>query len=670
MRFDNQEIMMQYNLYYENASIIISLLLMYYFGKTKKSSGFQNRIFMVLIICNVLTALFDVANKTINVSGETVNILNITTMGYFLTHLMILPLLFFYVLSSIKNWYELTTKFKFFILLPITMAFIVLLTNPLSKYVFHYEDDGSYVRGPGYIMLYLLVAVYACFTLYLLFYYRQYFSFVRKVVFIVVLSMLLLVMGIQAYMHNMRVETFGITYSLLLMFFVIQNPKDQVDTESGLYNMDSFREVMGLNIASGKYFNLVEIIISDFDEVKTEKILGKSKEEASVPLACQIGNYLKELSEDITAYRIKNNLFCIEMENTSEEDIIKIIRNIRKRFTNTWNVNGYEVTYKIKMCHIAIPEEIDTFARLMGVINGSVSKDLNKELLSVSDFDLGKLERLNGLNAAILNGLEENSIEVVFSPVCEVKNRTIVSTDTSVRLFDSSIGYISKDEILEFAEKNGKIGVFSRIQFEKVCDFIKENNPREMGLSFVGIELTSAMCHQVGFVDYMIKKVEELNINPDIICFKISEYTFHMAPDLVREIMDTLHNKGFKFALNDYGSGFTNIASVYELNFDIIKISDKVVREAMVNDKARITLESSFDLAKDLGMNTVAAGIDDEKSLDILANTGCEFAIGKYFLEDINSRELVNILVAQENIKSFESTADMTVNPLGKGGIA
>lgn len=659
---------MQINLYYEYASIVISLFLLVYFGTTKKSSGFQNKVFLMLIIANTFTAAFDVINKLIDYKGGNVDLLRLTTMGYFITHLMILPLIFFYILSSIKNWYELTAAFKIFISFPISVAFIVLLSNPITHFIYTYEANGDYIRGPGYIMLYILVGIYMGLMLFLLVYYREYFSFIKKVIFILEILILIASMLIQAINYNQRVETFGITYSLLLMFFFIQNPRDQVDVETGLYNVTSFYEVMGLNLASGNYFNLVEVIVSDFDEVNLKKVKKKSND-VSNTLAFQIGEFLKEV-EDVTVYRLKNNVFCLEISDMAEEDIIKVIRKIRNRFTMPWNVNGYDVQYKIKMCHIAIPEEIDTMAKLTGIINGSLFKDINKEILSVSDFDLGKLERQTGLNAAIAKGLEDNNMEIVFSPVCSVKDRRIISADTSVRIFDSEIGYISKDEILDFVEKNGKIGLFSRIHFEGICRFIKEYNPLELGIMFVGVELTSAMCHQIGFVDYMVNRVEELNIKPTAICFKVSEYTVHMAPELIRDIMAKLQAKGFKFALDEYGSGFTNLASIYELNFDYIKISEQVVKEAMINDKAKITLESTFELAKDLGMRTVVGGIDNEQWFNIIANAGCEYAIGAYFLENINSRELINILVAQENVSAMENIKASFNKPLEGGGIA
>lgn len=654
---------MQINLYFEYASIIISVLLLVYFGTTRKVSNFHNKVFLTLIIANTLTAFFDVTNKLLDFYGGKLDYLRLTTMGYFVTHLMILPLIFFYVLTTVKNWYELDTRFKVVVTLPIALAFAILLSNPFTSIVYHYDADGTYNKGDGYIMLYILVAFYMLLMIYVLFYYKEYFSVVKRVLLCGEIAIIIVALFIQSVDYSLRVETFGITYCLLFMFFFLQNPNDQLDIETGLYNRNSFYDVMSLNIAAKRYFNLVEIIVTDFDDV----YVGEN-ENGGETIPSQIAEFLRnldptngdnenDLEGKIDVYRIQNNLFCLQITDMPEEEIIKLIKIIRKRFKQPWNQNNYEVFYKVKMCHISVPEDIDSLAKLVGIIKGSVAIDDNKELLSVSDFDLGRLERQTGLNAAISKALNEERIEIVFSPVCSVNSRRIVSADTNMRIFDKEIGYINEEEIIDFAERNGKIATLYIQQLNKLCKFITDNNPKSLGLEFIGVELSAAMCHQVGFIEYLISKIKEYNIDPSLVCFRVSEYTVHKAPDTIKEITAQLREEGFKFCLDDYGSGFTNLASIYELSFDIIKISNSVMKEAASNTKARITLESTFDLAKDLGMHTVVGGIDSEEYFEIITKAGCQYALGEYFLVNISEKELINILVAQENAMAFTNVS-------------
>lgn len=655
---------MQVNLVFEYASIIISVLLLVYFGTAKKVASFHNKIFASLVVINAVTALFDVINKIMSYKGVAVLWLDVTTMGYLVTHLIVLPLTFFYVLTSVKDWYDLGLRLKVITITPIILVLCSLLTNPFTNFIYTYEADGTYIRGEGYILLYGITAFYMIFMLFLLFYYKKHFTLIKRVTIIIQIVAIVLSMAVQFVFVDYRLETFGITYGFLIMFFMIQNPHDQVDKETGLYNKKAFFDVMRKDMASKKYFNLIEVIITDYNEVT-----GTLTSESDNTIAYQIGEYLKDLCEGDSVYRVESNLFCVSLSSMAEEDVIKFIRCVRNRFTYPWNQDGYEILFNIKICHIAVPEDIDNINQLIGIVNGVGVKQINKEILSVSDFDLGKLERQSGLNAAISQAFDNNSIEIVFSPSCKLEDKRIVSADTSFRLFDSEIGYIEEDEIIEYAEKNSRIGSLSKLQLDKLIKFMVENNPAKLGLRSVVVMLTSAMCHQVGFIDYLIKSVEENHINPDSICFRISEYTVHQAPELIASIMDELHSKGFRFCLDDYGSGFTNISSIYELSFDVIKISDSVVREALSNSKAKITFESSLELATSLGMRTVVGGIDSEELFELSLNAGCELAQGPYFLSHIDGKELINILVSQENNFALSGVAN-PIDALKKGGIA
>lgn len=605
---------------------------------------------MLLIVVNMMTSVFDVVNKLLDQGGAEVKYLRLTTMGYFITHLFALPLIFFYILTTVKNWYELDNRFKITIILPIIIEFIALFTNPFTHFVYNYNDDGSYVKGTGYIMLYMVVAVYLGLIIYMLFYYKEYFSVVKRVTIAILFVLLIVSMGVQAISYTTRFESFGITYSLLVMFFLLQNPRDLTDKETGLYNGQAFFEIMKQNIAARKYFNIIEVIVTDYDEVMREENDSEYKS-----LAKQMGEFLSELNENINVYRVESNIFCMEAWDVSEEDLIGLIRTIRGRFKKPWRQGTFEVLYNVRMCHIALPEEIDSISKLSGIIRGSSKGVIDKELLSVSDFDLGLLERQSRLNAAIETALDEERIDMVFSPVCLVQDKKIVAIDTALRITDREIGYIEEEEIMEFAEKHGRLGKLTRQQISKLVSFILESNPESLGLEMVETELTAAMCYQAGFIDFIIETVKNKKINPNLICFKISEYTVHRDPELITSIMDKLRGEGFRFCLDDYGSGFTNLASIYEQPFDVIKISNTIVKAAFENTKAMVTLMSSLELAKDLNMRTIVSGVSDDRYFDFVLKSGCEYTSGEYFLEKITDKELINILVAQENVTAFSN---------------
>ena len=130
---------------FEIAAILISMIQIFYFGRAKKASNFQNIVFMLLIICNLLSGLFHLTNYIVSseaVAGP-VGLRFVLISGYYTTHLLVVPLIFLYIISTIKQWGEFTNLLKAFIIVPVSFGLLLILLNPFTNFVFSFSDGGD-----------------------------------------------------------------------------------------------------------------------------------------------------------------------------------------------------------------------------------------------------------------------------------------------------------------------------------------------------------------------------------------------------------------------------------------------------------------------------------------------------------------------------------------------
>ena len=85
--------------------------------------------------------------------------------------------------------------------------------------------------------------------------------------------------------------------------------------------------------------------------------------------------------------------------------------------------------------------------------------------------------------------------------------------------------------------------------------------------------------------------------------------------------------------------------------FSILMVNQAVMHAAMGNEKARITMDSTLAMARDLSMMTMVAGINDDKMFNVISDMACDFAIGNYFFEQLDGEEFLKVarISAEEN---------------------
>jgi EAL domain-containing protein (putative c-di-GMP-specific phosphodiesterase class I) len=107
------------------------------------------------------------------------------------------------------------------------------------------------------------------------------------------------------------------------------------------------------------------------------------------------------------------------------------------------------------------------------------------------------------------------------------------------------------------------------------------------------------------------------------------------------ENLSRLRMKGFGLSIDDYGTGYSSLQQLARIAFTEIKLDRSFIRSASTQQAARTILESSIDMAKKLGIVTVAEGIETEQDWDLLRQLGCDLAQGYLIARPLESSEFV-----------------------------
>ena len=115
--------------------------------------------------------------------------------------------------------------------------------------------------------------------------------------------------------------------------------------------------------------------------------------------------------------------------------------------------------------------------------------------------------------------------------------------------------------------------------------------------------------------------------------------------------MDDFHAAGFSIALDDFGSGFSNIAALAENDFDVVKFDKSLIDTIFENDKSRTVIQQAINLCNAVNKNieTVGEGVETEQQLKILKEYGCDVGQGYLFSRPIPEEKFLKYFLTGEN---------------------
>ena len=253
------------------------------------------------------------------------------------------------------------------------------------------------------------------------------------------------------------------------------------------------------------------------------------------------------------------------------------------------------------------------------------SKTMGKNciILPTSDDVSDVFEKSSEMSRLLLQVMEEKLVIPYFQPIVTTGSREIVCHEVLCRIeIDGKI--IAASEFIEIAERLSIISKLDSILMEKVFAKIKETGYE--GLIFINLSPKSLILKE--FVPMVISLAREYDIQHDHVVFEITERETVKNMTLLEQFVLDLRLEGFKFAIDDFGSGFSSFQYIRRLPIDFVKIEGEFVRN-MLNDRKDMAFVKTLSiLATEFGIQTIAEYIEDEELLKAVHALGIDYAQG------------------------------------------
>lgn len=641
-----------YNMYFDICAFFtFSILLIYHLLK-KKLPFMQYRLYTFLIVYGMLTTFFDTmgANAIQNPFITSPFIKYSMNILYYVFECLTMITLLLLAMCLAKIDVK-TTFHRFLVWAPFTIFFIILMTTGTTGWFFYFDKSGGFNKGLFYNVIYTILLYYLVYIFVITIVYRTVFSKKQLIAFAVIIALTILTTMVQAYFPFILLQNFTVSLSAVIMVFFIQNP-DEVYDSRGAMRYKMFTEFLDSEFISKKRFTVIVVHIRDYRVIQ-EKLGSESVDE----IYKDVIKFLSKLERDCIVSMINNRAFAVKIKETFDKKPDDYVNEIVKRFRQNWK-NGNDVAILAQQtAAIRCPEDIRSISEFYDAVDAIMEfKNVKKSILQISD--IVDVVRIDAVRTAIRNAVLNGGFEVYYQPIYSTEKKRIVAAEALVRLNDPDVGFISPEVFIPMAEKEGFILDIGEFVFESVCRFIRDGNICEKGIEYIEVNLSTVQCMQYRLADRFIRIMKDYNVSPENIVFEITETAaVGSAVNLLRNV-ETFVSNGVKFALDDYGTGYSNISYVYTLPFDCVKIDKSILWSSLDNPKAYATLKNTFYMLQQLGTEVVMEGVETIQHIDKLLELGCDYFQGYYFSKAVPSVEFLDY------INNFNLSAELSITHL------
>jgi predicted signal transduction protein with EAL and GGDEF domain len=359
----------------------------------------------------------------------------------------------------------------------------------------------------------------------------------------------------------------------------------------------------------------------------------------------QISEFLVGLDKRNKVFHMAGTQFAIVVPDG--RDCHQWVDRIIERFDKPFYLSNIEVNLWSYLCCVSYPDNISTLNDVLDTLDYSLkeAKENRRSFVAYGSGDiLAKQHREAAVEQAIINAVQHKSFDVYYQPIYSITEKKYIAAEALVRLQDKALGFIPPDEFIPMAEKDGEILAIGEIVLEKVCVFIQEHHPEYLGIKKIHVNLSVVQCMQENISQRLFAMIDRYNIPHSLVNFEITESTAVNSGNALQGVMSTMNDRGIRFALDDYGTGYSNTAAIMQYPYSVVKLDKSIVWAAQTNVKAAISLKYTIAMIKELDMSVLAEGVETCRQAQSLVDFGCEYFQGYYYSRPVSALNFLDVV--------------------------
>lgn len=424
------------------------------------------------------------------------------------------------------------------------------------------------------------------------------------------------------------------------------------DALTGLPNRlrleERFAEATDLVARSGQKIALIYL---DLDEFKS--INDSMGHEIGDTLLRQVAARLHQSirSADILCRQGGDEFLILlpAIETTSE--VVTVLDKILASLQQPFLLSAQEVTTTASIGAAIFPNDgrdLDTLRQHADVAMYRAKEQGRNSYRFFDDFMTNEAIEYLSLRNGLRKALEMQELALHYQPQINLKTGAIVGVEALLRWTHPSLGAISPARFIPVAEKSGYIVDIGKWVFREACKQAVQWQEAGLPALRMAINLSAVQFKRDDLVSTVRSAIEESGLRPGLLELELTESILIKDADIALTVIKNLKKLGVEISLDDFGTGYSSLAYLKRFDIDKLKIDQSFVRNLDTNQQDAAIARAIIHLAQDLGLSTIAEGVETQDVLDRLQALGCHEAQGYLFSRPVAAEMITKLLREQE----------------------
>jgi diguanylate cyclase (GGDEF)-like protein/PAS domain S-box-containing protein len=255
-----------------------------------------------------------------------------------------------------------------------------------------------------------------------------------------------------------------------------------------------------------------------------------------------------------------------------------------------------------------------------------------------------RLTRNVTIESSLRKALGTSQLSLVYQPIIELDTGRMVSAEALLRWQHPQLGVISPSEFVPIAEESGLIVPLGDWVLQEACRALvrwrseaPDRAPATVSVNISRAELNLGQ----KLLDRVQQILEQAGLPATCLQLEVTEREVMRDPTATHALMLWLRQTGVRLGMDDFGTGTSSLACLRDYPFDVVKIDRSFVRDLGDRRDVLAVIQATIALVENLGMASVAEGVETASQLKILRSLGCRYAQGYFFRKPVPAELLL-----------------------------
>lgn len=427
------------------------------------------------------------------------------------------------------------------------------------------------------------------------------------------------------------------------------------DDLTGIYNNETFYKKARILITENND-TVFEIMCVDVERFKIiNEIFGK---EAGNQLLRQIGRCLGDcLIKPLVYGRLYADKFalCYPSSKENRQQVMASLNKVAAAFKHNYKVILSFGVYVVSDKNIHISAMCDkanlALKKVKGhylVACGEYDESMHQRLLDEQSF-------INGMNEALKN----REFLFYLQPKYELAGGKIIGAEALVRWLHPQKGFIGPNRFIPIFEQNGFILNLDKYIWEEVCKLLRSWMDEGRQIQPISVNISRVDLYDNDLVGFFARLVKKYDVPPRLLELELTESAYIDNPEKIVEITQRLQEMGFIILMDDFGSGYSSLNMLKDVNVNVLKVDLKFLQNTNHNNRSGQILNSVVHMAKCLELPIIVEGVETLQQSEFLRSIGCNWVQGYYYSKPVPIETYEKLIEQMDGAKEVEESAEI-----------